>query len=104
MKRRQFAIQQMFALVAMLAVAFAVLRWLSLHNPIFFAYAFLATGAVGVCVIFFSALLAFSIYATKEQADRDENLKRCMNLAGIGLLMFTPLLLSVTMLLLLNLD
>jgi len=103
MKLKQFTIGQMMVVFILAALAIVTLQWISQHSPIIFAYALLASiviGAVGALVVVSAALVTFSIYITEDQTDRNENLRRSINLFVVGLLMFTPLLLSLLAILL----
>ena len=95
MNRKQFQIRHLLIALTVVAVLIVVLQWLAPH---FYAIApglfFIATivalmiGSFGFLITVFAGLLSLIVFASTEDPDRRENLKRSLNLAGIGFAMF----------------
>ena len=97
MNRRQYSIRQLFVAVTIISTSIVVLQLIARNFPSIFVVALVSSFAIGVLglgIVVFAGLLAFSIYANEDPTDRHENLGRCVNLAVIGLVMTIPLLLA----------
>lgn len=98
MKPYQFSVRQIFVAVSVVCVSIVVLQQVAQYFPPAFFFLVIAAFAVamlGMGIVVFGGLLAFSIYLNGDDGNRTENLGRCFNLAGIGFLMMTPLLLAL---------
>lgn len=94
----QFSIKHLLILLTFIGVSIATLRILVTHFPwMFYWFLLWATtiGLLGVGILAFSAILTVSVYMNPDTKDKRQNLSKCANLALIGMLMLSPLLVAI---------